>query len=58
MDNPYTEIYSYKCNKATKTVTCTERNDSCEKFICECDRQAAHCFAKAGYIEEHEHLPS
>ncbi|KAJ8346641.1 hypothetical protein SKAU_G00280420 [Synaphobranchus kaupii] len=33
-------------------------NDRCEKFICECDRQAAICFAGASYIEENEHLPS
>ncbi|XP_064164142.1 phospholipase A2-like [Anguilla rostrata] len=56
-DNPYTELYSYKCDKSTKTVTCNDRNDGCEKFICECDRQAAICFAGAGYNEENEHLP-
>ncbi|MBN3311808.1 PA21B Phospholipase, partial [Atractosteus spatula] len=22
MDNPYTEIYSYTCDKTTKTITC------------------------------------
>ncbi|XP_036385784.1 phospholipase A2-like [Megalops cyprinoides] len=58
LDNPYTEMYSYKCDKATKTITCTDNNDKCEKFICECDRQAAMCFAEAGYNEENEHLPS
>ncbi|KAJ8395646.1 hypothetical protein AAFF_G00031270 [Aldrovandia affinis] len=58
LDNPYTEMYSYKCNEATKTVTCSGENTSCEKFICECDRQAAICFAGATYNEENEHLPS
>ncbi|XP_036383793.1 phospholipase A2 [Megalops cyprinoides] len=58
LDNPYTEIYSYKCDRATNTVTCTEKNNPCEMFICECDRKAAECFAKAEYIPEHEHLPS
>ncbi|KAM4615953.1 phospholipase A2 [Polymixia lowei] len=57
-DNPYTEIYAYSCDKATKTITCLGNNDPCEMFICECDRRAAMCFAKAGYNEEHEHLPS
>ena len=27
-------------------------------FVCECDRQAAMCFAKAEYNPDHEHLPS
>ncbi|KAJ0068187.1 hypothetical protein NL108_017275, partial [Boleophthalmus pectinirostris] len=22
LDNPYTELYHYNCNEATKTVTC------------------------------------
>uniref|UniRef100_A0A3B5AZ61 Phospholipase A2 n=1 Tax=Stegastes partitus TaxID=144197 RepID=A0A3B5AZ61_9TELE len=56
-DNPYTEIYSYTCDEASKTVTCLN-NDPCEKFICECDRKAAMCFAKAEYNEENAHLPS
>ncbi|XP_061117066.1 phospholipase A2-like [Conger conger] len=58
LDNPYTEVYYYECNKETKTVTCTDKNDACEMFVCECDRQAAMCFAEAEYNPEHEHLPS
>ncbi|XP_064210224.1 phospholipase A2-like [Anguilla rostrata] len=58
LDNPYTEIYAYECDKETKTITCTDKNNACEMFICECDRQAAMCFAEAEYIPEHEHLPS
>ncbi|XP_029573207.1 phospholipase A2 [Salmo trutta] len=57
-DNPYTEIYSYQCDRASKTVTCKENNNPCEMFICECDRKAAMCFDKAGYNPEHAHLPS
>ncbi|XP_065116144.1 phospholipase A2 [Paramisgurnus dabryanus] len=59
LDNPYTEVYSYSCDKAAKKVTCNaEANRPCEMFICECDRKAAECFAKAGYNPEHEHYPS
>ncbi|KAL7391164.1 hypothetical protein ABVT39_005294 [Epinephelus coioides] len=57
LDNPYTELYSYRCDEASKTVTCQNNNDPCEKFICECDRKAAMCFAKAGYNEENANLP-
>ncbi|XP_047447235.1 phospholipase A2 [Mugil cephalus] len=57
LDNPYTEIYSFTCDKDAKSITC-HSNDTCEDFICECDRRAAMCFAKAGYNEENAHLPS
>ncbi|XP_062340294.1 phospholipase A2-like [Osmerus eperlanus] len=57
-DNPYTEIYSYKCDKATRKVTCESNNDECEMFICDCDRKAADCFATASYNPENNHLPS
>lgn len=33
-------------------------NDLCEKFICECDRNAAMCFAEAGYNEENADISS
>ncbi|KAI4876350.1 hypothetical protein NFI96_017821 [Prochilodus magdalenae] len=58
LDNPYTEIYAYDCDKANKQITCKSNNDECEMFICECDRKAAECFAVAGYNEEHKNLPS
>ncbi|XP_005933341.1 phospholipase A2 [Haplochromis burtoni] len=58
LDNPYTEIYSYNCDKASKTITCLDDNDPCEKFICECDRNAALCFSEAGYSEENADIPS
>ncbi|KAM3610722.1 uncharacterized protein V6R79_008107 [Siganus canaliculatus] len=50
-DNPYTELYSWSCNEATRSITCKDSNDNCEAFICECDRQAAICFANAEYNE-------
>ncbi|XP_068994674.1 phospholipase A2-like [Embiotoca jacksoni] len=58
LDNPYTELYSYTCDEASKTVTCPNNNDPCEKFICECDRKAAICFSKADYDEGNAHLSS
>ncbi|XP_062268392.1 phospholipase A2-like [Platichthys flesus] len=58
-DNPYTEIYAYSCDEASKTITCGESsNDECEQFICECDRKAAECFATAPYNDENKRLPS
>uniref|UniRef100_A0A667ZQ42 Phospholipase A2 n=1 Tax=Myripristis murdjan TaxID=586833 RepID=A0A667ZQ42_9TELE len=33
-------------------------NSLCEMFICNCDRSAAMCFAKAGYNPEYKHYPS
>ncbi|XP_062310892.1 phospholipase A2-like [Osmerus eperlanus] len=59
LDNPYTEIYSYTCDKPSKTITCPEnKNNACELFICECDRKAAMCFAQHQWNPEHSQLPS
>ncbi|XP_071765611.1 phospholipase A2 [Centroberyx gerrardi] len=58
IDNPYTYSYSYHCDKTTHTATCLSDNNACEMFICECDRKAALCFSKAGYIKAHDHYPS
>ncbi|XP_028680189.1 phospholipase A2-like [Erpetoichthys calabaricus] len=55
-DNPYTEIYSYSCSEGV--ITCNDRNNPCEAFICECDRQAAMCFARSDYNEENHKVPS
>lgn len=33
-------------------------NDPCEKFICECDMNAAMCFGEADYNEENADIPS
>uniref|UniRef100_A0A8C9TK14 Phospholipase A2 n=1 Tax=Scleropages formosus TaxID=113540 RepID=A0A8C9TK14_SCLFO len=45
LENPYTLIYHYSCDKANKTVTCEAKNTECEMFVCECDRKASMCFA-------------
>ncbi|KAG2471393.1 PA21B Phospholipase, partial [Polypterus senegalus] len=55
-DNPYTEIYSYSCSEGA--ITCNAQNNPCEAFICECDRQAAMCFAQSDYNEENHKVPS
>ncbi|XP_019394770.1 PREDICTED: phospholipase A2 isoform X1 [Crocodylus porosus] len=54
MDNPYTEIYYYSCHD--QDITCSARNNPCKAFICECDRRAAECFAKAPYNEQYKAL--
>uniref|UniRef100_A0AAY4B1B8 Phospholipase A2 n=1 Tax=Denticeps clupeoides TaxID=299321 RepID=A0AAY4B1B8_9TELE len=53
LDNPYTEIYAYNCDRENRVVSCKDNNE-CEQFICECDRIAAHCFAESEYIPEHD----
>ncbi|KFP87909.1 Phospholipase A2, major isoenzyme, partial [Apaloderma vittatum] len=54
LDNPYTEWYKFTCSDGE--ITCSSKNDACEAFICNCDRTAAMCFAKAPYIKQHERL--
>ncbi|XP_027721080.1 phospholipase A2 isoform X2 [Vombatus ursinus] len=56
VDNAYTELYSYSCSK--NEITCSNKNDACEAFICNCDRNAAYCFSKAPYNAEHKNLNS
>ncbi|XP_005987223.1 phospholipase A2 [Latimeria chalumnae] len=53
-DNPYTEIYTYSCSDGE--IICSDRNNPCEAFICECDRAATLCFSKAGYDEKFKNL--
>ncbi|NXH10206.1 PA21B Phospholipase, partial [Bucco capensis] len=53
-DSPYTEIYSFTCSD--KEVTCSSKNNECETFVCNCDRAAAMCFAKAPYNPQHHKL--
>ncbi|XP_067163429.1 phospholipase A2 [Apteryx mantelli] len=54
LDNPYTKTYSFTCSG--KEITCSSTNTDCEMFICNCDRVAATCFAKAPYIMAHRKL--
>ncbi|XP_068613711.1 phospholipase A2, minor isoenzyme-like [Brachionichthys hirsutus] len=58
VDDPYIELYHYSCHEESRTVTCSVENDSCEMFICECDRKAVECFSKSHWNPDHEHLPS
>nr|3P2P_A Chain A, Phospholipase A2 [Sus scrofa]3P2P_B Chain B, Phospholipase A2 [Sus scrofa] len=51
---PYTESYSYSCSNTE--ITCNSKNNACEAFICNCDRNAAICFSKAPYNKEHKNL--
>ncbi|XP_038674253.1 phospholipase A2-like [Scyliorhinus canicula] len=53
-DNPYIKLYKYSCSGGI--ATCSPDNSPCEAYICECDRQAALCFAEAPYKEEYKHL--
>ncbi|XP_074966732.1 phospholipase A2 isoform X2 [Phalacrocorax aristotelis] len=54
VDNPYTKPYSFTCSSGQ--ITCNSDNDECEMFVCNCDRAAALCFAKAPYNPEHHKL--
>ncbi|XP_049722344.1 phospholipase A2 [Elephas maximus indicus] len=54
LDNPYTNNYSYKCSGSD--ITCSSSNEECEAVLCNCDRNAAICFSKAPYNEEHKSL--
>ncbi|NXI46227.1 PA21B Phospholipase, partial [Galbula dea] len=53
-DSPYTEIYKFTCSD--KEITCSSKNDECESFVCNCDRAAAMCFAKAPYNPQYHKL--
>ncbi|XP_055511530.1 basic phospholipase A2 pseudexin B chain-like [Leucoraja erinacea] len=44
-EGPALVLYKYTCSE--KTVTCDCNNYKCAKFVCECDRNAAACFANA-----------
>ncbi|XP_054852173.1 phospholipase A2 [Eublepharis macularius] len=54
LDSPYTEIYSYSCSGSD--ITCSEKNNECEAFICGCDSRAALCFSGAPYNEDNKNL--
>ncbi|XP_062310895.1 phospholipase A2-like [Osmerus eperlanus] len=54
IDAPYIKIYDFTCKN--KQVSCSASNDPCQAFVCECDRVAAHCFAKNTYNHENKNL--
>ncbi|XP_042525566.1 phospholipase A2 [Dipodomys spectabilis] len=54
VDNPYTNTYSYTCSGSQ--ITCSSKNNECEAFICNCDREAAICFSQVPYNKEHKDL--
>ncbi|XP_059105729.1 phospholipase A2-like [Peromyscus eremicus] len=47
--NPYTSPYAFSCSG--NEITCSDKNNPCEAFICNCDRQAAICFSNTPYIK-------
>uniref|UniRef100_A0A8C8W7P4 Phospholipase A2 n=1 Tax=Peromyscus maniculatus bairdii TaxID=230844 RepID=A0A8C8W7P4_PERMB len=50
--NPYSSPYSYSCSG--REITCSDENDPCEDFICNCDRQAAICISKTSYNKDYQ----
>nr|AHZ08811.1 phospholipase A2 [Micropechis ikaheca] len=54
LSGPYINTYSYDCTKGK--LTCNDQEDKCKLFICNCDRTAAMCFAKAPYKEENNRI--
>nr|XP_042124024.1 phospholipase A2-like isoform X2 [Peromyscus maniculatus bairdii] len=42
--NPYTSSYLFSCSG--NEVTCSDKNNLCQSFICNCDREAAICLSK------------
>ncbi|NWV04810.1 PA21B Phospholipase, partial [Ptilonorhynchus violaceus] len=54
VDNPYTNAYSFSCSSGE--ITCSSKNKECAMFICNCDRAAAMCFAKAPYNSQYKNL--
>lgn len=53
-DLPYIIDYDYTCSN--QQVTCSATNNKCQSTVCECDRVAAHCFARTTYYPEHKNV--
>ncbi|XP_075881728.1 acidic phospholipase A2 1-like [Nelusetta ayraudi] len=53
-DLPYIIDYDFTCSNAQ--VTCSGSNDLCVASVCECDREAAYCFARNEYNPEYKDL--
>nr|ABK63565.1 PLA2-3 precursor [Demansia vestigiata] len=47
LSGPSVNTYSYTCKDGE--LTCKDVKDKCRAFICNCDRTAAMCLAKAPY---------
>ncbi|XP_005811202.1 phospholipase A2-like [Xiphophorus maculatus] len=56
LDLPYVISYNFSCSN--KQVTCSATNDKCQATVCECDRVAAHCFARYKYNPDYKNLDS
>ncbi|NXQ36428.1 PA21B Phospholipase, partial [Alaudala cheleensis] len=54
LDNPYTASYAYSCSN--RQITCSSKNNECTTFICNCDRNAANCFARAPYNPQYKDM--
>uniref|UniRef100_A0A3Q3R3Q3 Phospholipase A2 n=1 Tax=Monopterus albus TaxID=43700 RepID=A0A3Q3R3Q3_MONAL len=53
--------YCYRQSKQIRgcisyTTTCSATNNRCQAAVCECDREAAYCFAKATYNPGNKNL--
>ncbi|KAM7018212.1 phospholipase A2-like [Tautogolabrus adspersus] len=54
VDLPYVLIYDFTCSN--QQVTCSATNNKCQAAVCECDRVAAHCFARTKYNPENKNV--
>nr|QSI84034.1 phospholipase A2 IB [Calliophis bivirgatus] len=52
-ERPFTKRYSYTCSEGT--LTCTDKKDKCAAFVCNCDRVAAPCLARAPAVPTFSH---
>ncbi|KAJ3590632.1 hypothetical protein NHX12_008582 [Muraenolepis orangiensis] len=46
--------YRFTCDN--RQATCSASNNNCQAALCECDRVAAHCFARTEYNPENKKL--
>ncbi|XP_076417106.1 phospholipase A2-like [Peromyscus maniculatus bairdii] len=42
--NPFTSSYSFSCPGSE--ITCSDKNNPCQAYICNCDREAAICLSE------------
>uniref|UniRef100_A0A0F7Z3K3 phospholipase A2 n=1 Tax=Micrurus fulvius TaxID=8637 RepID=A0A0F7Z3K3_MICFL len=53
---PKLTFYSYDCSEGQ--LTCKDNDTKCKDFVCNCDRTAALCFAKAPYDDNNFYINS